>query len=192
MEVLAQLMPATHWTAGALATAYVLKKNEMVGDGHFPPKMLDPEVLQTVQSHPERMTSVIQVIQDLMDELQYTVLANNKVKIAIRQYFNVESIVVFSVDTKKEKKAFAKFIKSNPEHGAIKATFVSALCDLFVVLINVLQYGESQYTKTTMLSLEIHDDIMEFVKEAAWILKMPLDHQTTSRTLQHKDKQHGE
>ena len=119
-------------------------------------------------------------------------LANNDVKVALRQYFNVESIAVLSVDTKKEKKAFAKFIKSNPEHGAIKATFVSALCDLFVVLINVLQYGESQYTKTTMLSLETHDDIMEFVKEAPWILKMPLDHRTTSRTLQHKDKKHGE
>ena len=132
-------------------------------------------------------------IQDLMIEHKYTMLANNKVKVALRQYFNVESIAVLSVDTKKEKKAFSKFIKSNPEFtGSIKATFVSALCDFFVVLINVLQYGESQYTKTTMLSLEIHDDIMEFVQEAPWILKMPLDHRTTSRTLQHKDKKHGE
>ena len=46
--------------------------------------------------------------------------------------------------------------------------------------------------KTTMLSLEIHDDIMEFVREIVWILKMPLDHRTTNRTLQHKDKKHGE
>ena len=136
------------------------------------------------------MTSVN---QDLMNELKYTMLANNKVKVALRQYFNVESIAVLSIDIKKEKKAFAKFIKSNPEcTGAIKVTFVSALFDLFVVLINVLQYGKSQYTKTTMLSSQIHDDIMEFVKEAAWILKMPLDHRTTSRKLQHKDKKHGE
>ena len=69
---------------------------------------------------------------------------------------------------------------------------MSVFSDLFVVLINVLQYGESQYTKPTMLSLELHDDIMDFVKEALWILKMPLDHRTTSRTLQAKDKKHGE
>ena len=124
--------------AGAMAAAYVPKKNEMAGDGHIPPKRLDQEVLQTVRDHPERMTSVIQLI---MDELQCTMLANNDVKVALRQYFNVESIAVLSVDTKKEKKAFAKIIKSNPEHGAIKATFVSALYDLFVVLINALQYG---------------------------------------------------
>ena len=66
------------------------------------------------------------------------------------------------------------------------------LYDLFVVLISVLQYGESQYTKTTMLSLETHDDIIEFVKEAAWNPKVPLDHWTTSRTRKHKDKKHGE
>ena len=175
--------------ASALAAAYVLKKNEMTGDGHIPPKMLDPEVLQAVRDHPETMTSVN---QDSMDKLQYTMLANNNVKVALRQYFNVESIAVLSVDTKKEQKAFAKFIKSNPKRtGDLNATFASAPCDLFVVPINVLQYGESQYTKTTMLSLEIHDDIMEFVIEAAWILKMPLDHRTTSKTLQHKDKKHG-
>ena len=175
--------------AGALAAAYVLKKNETTGDGHIPPRRLDQEVLQAVRDNPEKTTSVIQV---MMDELQYAMLANNDVKVALQQYFNVESIAVLSVDTKKEKKSFEKSIKSNPEDGAIKATFVSALCDLFVVLINVLQYGESQYTKTTMLSLETHDDIMEFVKEAAWIPKMTLDHRTTSRTLQHKDKKHGE
>ena len=45
---------------------------------------------------------------------------------------------------------------------------------------------------TNMLSLEPHKDIMDFVKEAPWILKMPLDHRTTSRTLQAKDKKHGE
>ena len=161
----------------------------MAGDGHIPPKMLDPKVLQAVCDHPKRTTPVIQT---LMDEVKYTMWANNKVKVALWQYFNVESIAILSVDTKKEKKAFTKFIKSNPEcTGAIKATFVSALCDLFVVLINVLQYGESQYTKTIMLSLEIHQDIIKFVKEAAWILKMPLDHRTTSRTLQDKDKTMG-
>ena len=176
--------------AGALAAAYALKKSEVAGGGHIPPKMLDPEVLQIVRDHPETMTPVIQT---LMDEVKYTMWGNNKVKVALRQYFNVESIAVLSVDTKKEKKAFAKLIRSNPEcTGAIKATFVSALCDLFVVLINVLQYGEWQYAKTTMLSLETHEDIMEFVKEAVWILKMPLGHRTMSRTLQGKDKKHGE
>ena len=40
--------------AGALAAAYVLKKNEMAGDGHIPPRRLDPEVLQAVRDHPEK------------------------------------------------------------------------------------------------------------------------------------------
>ena len=163
-----------------------------------------------------------------MDEVKYMMWGNDKVVVALRQYFNVESTAILSVDTKKEKKAFAKFIKSNQKcTGAIKATFVSALCDLFVALINVLQYGESQYTKPTMhnafvrntpghngfsgrttmdvlqygesqytkpttISLEIHQDIMDFVEETPWILKMPLDHRATSRTLQDKDKKHGE
>jgi hypothetical protein len=175
--------------AGALAAAYVLKMNEMVGDGQIPPRRLDPEVLEAVRDNPGEMTSVISV---MIDELEYTMLANNNLKVALRQYFDVDAIAVLSIDIKKEKKAWAKFIKSNPEHGAVKATFVSVLSDLFVVLINVLQYGESQYTKPTMLSLEPHKDIMDFVKEAPWILKMPLDHRTTSRTLQAKDKKHGE
>ena len=84
-------------------------------------------------------------------------------------------------------------MKSNPERtGAIAHIFASALCDLFVVLINVLQYAESQYTKATILSLEIQQDIIEFVKEAPWILKMPLCHRTTSRTLTAKDMKHQE
>ena len=175
--------------AGALAAAYVMKKNEMAGGGHIPPRRLDPEVLEAVRDNPGEMTSVISV---MIDELEYTMLANNNLKVALRQYFDVDAIAVLSIDIKKEKKAWAKFIKSNPEHGAVKATFVSVLSDLFVVLINVLQYGESRYTKTTMLSLETQDDMMDFVKEAPWILKMPLDHRTTSRTLQAKDKRHGE
>ena len=52
---------------------------------------------------------------------------------------------------------------------------------MFVVLISVLQYGESKYTKTKMLSLEPQEDIIEFVKEPPWILKMPLDHRTTTK-----------
>ena len=160
----------------------------MVGNGEIPPRRLDSEVLQAVRDHPEEMTSVISV---MIDELEYTMLANNDLKVALRQYFNVDSIAILSIDIKKEKKAWAKFIKSNPKRGAVKATFVSVFSDLFVVLIHVLQYAESQYTKQTMLSLEPHDDIMDFVKEAPWILKMPLDERTTSRTLQAKDKKHG-
>ena len=176
--------------AGVLAAAYVLKKSEMAGDGHIPPKMLDAEVLQHVRDHPDAMTPVIKT---LVDELKYTMWRNNEVKVALQQYFNVDYIAVLSIDTKKEKKNFAKAMKSNPERtGAIAHTFVSALCDLFVVMINVLQYAESKYTKATMLSLEPQHDIMEFVQEAPWILKMPLDHRTTSRTLTHKDRMHQE
>ena len=38
--------------AGAMAAAYVLKKDEMVGNGNILPKMLDPKVLQVVHGHP--------------------------------------------------------------------------------------------------------------------------------------------
>lgn len=160
----------------------------MLGNGDIPARRLDPEVLQAVRNNPEPYP----VIDLIIDELKDTMLANNDLKVALSQYFDVDTIAVLSVDIKKEKRAWAKFIKSNPKRGAVKATFVSVFSDLFVVLIHVLQYAESQYTKRTMLSLEPHDDIMDFVKEAPWILKMPLDDRTTSRTLQPQDKKHGE
>ena len=115
---------------------------------------------------------------------------NNEVKGALKRYFNVDSIEVLCVDTKKERKNFAKAMKSHPEPGAIAHTFVSALCDMFVILISVLQYAESKYTKPKMLSLQRQDDIMEFVQEAPWILKMSLDHRTTKKALTSKDMNH--
>ena len=65
-----------------MAAAYVLKKNEMLGNGEIPPRRLDPEVLQAVRDHPEEMTSVISV---MIDELEYTMLANNDLKVALWQ-----------------------------------------------------------------------------------------------------------
>ena len=102
----------------------------------------------------------------------------------------MDSIGVLCVDTKKERKNFAKAMKSHPEPGDIAHTFVSAICDLFVVLIGVLQYGESKYTKPTMLSLQRQDAIMEFVQEAPWILKTSLDHRATSETLTKQVRNH--
>ena len=67
--------------AGVLAAAYVLKKSEMAGDGHIPPKMLDAEVLQAVRDRPDAMTSVIDT---LMDELKYTMWRNNEVKVVLQ------------------------------------------------------------------------------------------------------------
>jgi len=45
----------------------------------------------------------------------------------------------------------------------------------------VLQYDESQYTHRAMLSLTAQTDIMEFLLEPPWILKMPFDHRMTSK-----------
>ena len=59
---------------------------------------------------------------------------NNEVTGALKQYFSVDSIEVLCVDTKKVRKNFAKAMKSRQEPGSIAHTFVSALCDLFVVL----------------------------------------------------------
>jgi hypothetical protein len=189
MEVLAQLMPATRWLLQVtwLLHNYVLKKSEMAGDGHIPPKVLDAEVLQHLRDHPDQMTPVLEI---LVDELKYTMWRNNEVKGALKQYFNVDSIEVLCVDTKKERKTFAKATKSHPEPGVVAHTFVSALCDLFVVLISVLQYAESKHTKPKMLSLQRQDGIIEFVQEAPWILKMPLDHRTTRKALISKDRNH--
>ena len=140
--------------AGVLAAAYVLKKSEMAGDGHIPPKILDAEVLQHLRDHPDTMAPVLEI---LVDELKYTMWRNNEVKGALQRYFNVDSIEVLSVDTKKERKNFAKAMKSHLEPGGIAHTFVSALCDLFVVLISVLHYAESKYTKVSMLSVQRQD-----------------------------------
>ena len=98
-----------------------------------------------------------QLLETLLDETKYTMWRNNEVKGALKRYFNVDSIEVLCVDTKKERKNFTKAMKSRPEPGAIAHTFVSALCDLFVVLISVLQYAESKHTKPKMLSLQRQD-----------------------------------
>ena len=66
--------------AGALAAAYVLKKNEMLGNGQIPPRRLDPEVLQAVRDNPEPYP----VIDVMIDELKYTMFANNDLKVALR------------------------------------------------------------------------------------------------------------
>ena len=112
--------------AGALAAAYVLEKSEMAGDGAIPPSMLDAKVVQHFKDRPDTMTPVLQILQD---ELKYTMFRNNEVKNVLKHYFNVKSIEVLCVDTRKEIKAR----KDRPEPRAIAHTFVSALCDLFVV-----------------------------------------------------------
>ena len=137
--------------AGALAAAYVLKKSEMAGEGHIPPKILDVELLQHLRDYPDTMTPVLEI---LVDELKYTMWRNNEVKGALKQYFNVDSIEVLCVDTKKERKTFAKATKSHPEPGVVAHTFVSALCDLFVVLISVF---------SAVCRVEVHQTKNSFV-----------------------------
>ena len=51
----------------------------------------------------------------------------------------------------------------------------------------MLQYSESEYTKSMMLDLTPQDDLMEFVKESPWILKMPLDYRTEGGAVKAKD-----
>ena len=101
---------------------------------------------------------------------------NNEVKTALQHWFSVDSIEVLSVNTSKLRKG-----RKNTH------TFVSALYHPFVVLISVLQYSESKYTKSTMLDLGAQDDVMEFVKESPWILKMPLDYRTSTGDVAPKD-----
>lgn len=54
----------------------------------------------------------------------------------------------------------------------------------------MLQYDESKYTKKGTLSLDAQTDIMDFLLESPWILKMPFDHRATSKALTAKDKGH--
>ena len=97
-------------------------------------------------------------------------------KTALQHWFSVDSIEVLSVNTSKLRKG-----RKNTH------TFVSALYHPFVVLISVLQYSESEYTKSMMLDLGAQDDVMEFVKESPWILKMPLDYRTSTGVVTPKD-----
>ena len=55
----------------------------------------------------------------------------------------------------------------------------------------MLQYDESKYTKKGTLSLAAHTDIIDFLSESPWILKMPFDHRaTTKKKLTAEDKSH--
>ena len=157
--------------AGPLAAAYILKKTEMDGDASLPGTMWDSERLQEFGDDPDKM--------DLPYDLsyvEYMMSRNNQVKAALKLWFGVDSIIVLSVDPSKLRKA-----------GKNTRTFVSALYHPFVVLISVLQYSESKYTKSTMLDLGAQDDVMEFVKESPWILKMPLDYRTSTGDVAPKD-----
>ena len=51
-------------------------------------------------------------------------------------------------------------------------------------------YDESKYTKKGTLFLDAQTDIMDFLLESPWILKMPFDHRATSKALTAKDKGH--
>ena len=58
-------------------------------------------------------------------------------------------------------------------------------------MCSLLQYDESKYTKKGTLSLDAHTDIIEFLSESPWILKMPFDHRaTTKKKLTAEDKSH--
>ena len=185
MEVLAQLLLATHWLlcTGPLAAAYVLKKEQMAGNGDIPSKMCDAQIVQHWRGHPKDVTRHVQFLLDTIGDVMLT---NNRVKEAIKHFFNVESIEVLCVDVKKEARAKAKL--GQPEIQPDK--FVSPLCGSFIALINVLQYDESKYTRRAMLSLDVQTDIMHFLEEPPWILKMPLDHRATSKALTAKEKGH--
>ena len=177
MEVLAQVMPATHWLLQVRwLAAYVLKKHEMDGDASLPGTMWDSETLQEFRDDPAKMAKNMAYGKPSTDDLQYMMCRNNEVKSALKLWFSVDSIEVLSVNTSKLRKA-----RKNTH------TFVSALYHPFVVLISVLQYSESEYTKSMMLDLGAQDDVMEFVKESPWILKMPLDHRTSTGAVTPKD-----
>ena len=163
--------------AGPLAAAYILKKAEMDGDASLPGTMWDSETLQEFRDDPAKMAlRHATFYKPSTDDLQYMMCRNNEVKSALKLWFSVDSIEVLSVNTSKLRKGR----KNTP-------TFVSALYHPFVVLISVLQYSESKYTKSTMLDLGAQDDVMEFVKESPWILKMPLDYRTSTGDVAPKD-----
>ena len=162
--------------AGPLAAAYILKKTEMDGDASLPGTMWDSETLQEFRDDPGKMAVSHNIFHPRTDDLEYMMCRNNDVKTALKNWFNVDSIEVLSVNTSKLRKG-----RKNTH------TFVSALYHPFVVLISVLQYSESKYTKSTMLDLGAQDDVMEFVKESPWILKMPLDYRTSTGVVTPKD-----
>ena len=162
--------------AGPLAGAYILKKHEMDGDASLPGTMWDSETLQEFRDDPAKMAQNMAYGKPSTDDLQYMMCRNNEVKSALKLWFGVDSITVLSVDADKRLKA-----------GKNARTFVSELYHPFVALISVLQYSESKYTKSMILDLGAQDDVMEFVKESPWILKMPLDYRTSTGAVTPKD-----
>ena len=163
--------------AGPLAAAYVLKKTEMDGDASLPGTMWDSETLQEFRDDPAKMAKNMAYGKPSTDDLQYMMCRNNEVKSALKLWFSVDSIEVLSVNTSKLRKG-----RKNTH------TFCEcALYHPFVALISVLQYSESEYTKSMILDLGAQDDVMEFVKESPWILKMPLDHRTSTGAVTPKD-----
>lgn len=129
MEVLAQLLLATHWLlcTGPLAAAYVLKKEQMAGNGDIPPDMCDAQTVQHWRDHPKEVTRHVQF---RLDTIRDVMVSNNRVKEAIKNYFNVESIAVLCVDVKKEAKAKAKLGQPDIQPDR----FVSLLCGSFIAL----------------------------------------------------------
>jgi hypothetical protein len=134
----------------------------MAGNGEIPCYRCAAQTVEHWRRHPLEVTPHVQF---LLDSIRDVMITNNKVKKAIKHYFNVELIEVLCVDAKKEAKAKAKKETKAKARLQQPDMFVSPLCDLFVALISVLQYDESKYTKRAMLSLDVQTDIMDFLLE---------------------------
>ena len=126
MEVLAHLLLATHWLlcTGPLAAAYVLKREQMAGNGDIPPKMCDAQTAQHWRDHPEDVTRHVQCLLDAIGDVM---VSNNRVKEAIKHFFGVDSIAVLYVNVKKEAKAKATL-------GQPADKFVSLLYGSFIAV----------------------------------------------------------
>jgi hypothetical protein len=91
--------------AGALAGSFMLKEEEMLGNGGLPYLRCRPETLEYWRRHPEKVTPPVTYLLETMALLMTT---NNKVKKVLEHYFNASEIQVLCVDVDKEAKAKAK------------------------------------------------------------------------------------
>jgi len=112
--------------AGALAglhMSYVLKKEEMAGNGELPYYRCAAEIVEHWRRNPLEVTPYVQFLLDSIGDVMTT---NNKVKTVIQHYFNVEDIEVLCVNVNKEAKAKArKETKANARLQQPAGKFVS-------------------------------------------------------------------
>ena len=84
------MLLATDWLlcTGPLAAAYVLKREQMAGNGDISPKMCDAQTIQHWRDHPEDVTKHVQCLLDAIGDVResFIVIIFTKANVAQRTH----------------------------------------------------------------------------------------------------------